>query len=255
MSKPKVAFFDFAGCEGDQLQIANLEERLLDIASHLEIVNFREVKTEQADNYDIAFIEGSITRPEDEKRLKKIRKQAKMLIAMGACATIGGINCLKNFLGKQEYTSLVYGPYARHYSTYATRPVRAVVPVDGEIHGCPIDKEEFVLVVKSLLLGKIYIPPDYPVCVECKKAGNICQLEQGRLCLGMITRAGCKATCISAGSVCWGCRGPVPGANLDAARQVIDEHGFSWLEAEDRFRLYLGYFLRLQGWVYEQETT
>ncbi|WP_456325427.1 NADH-quinone oxidoreductase subunit B family protein [Desulfonauticus submarinus] len=246
-AKPKVAFFDFAGCEGDQLQIANLEERILDIVSHIEIVSFREVKTEHVDDYDIAFVEGSITRPEDEQRIKEIRKNAKILIALGACATIGGINCLKNFLTKQEYTSIVYGPYARYYSTYAARPVSAVVPVDGEIHGCPIDKEEFVLVVKSLLLGKSYVPPDYPVCVECKKAGNICRFEQGRLCLGIVTRAGCNAACITAGSVCWGCRGPVPGANLDAARQVMDEHGFNWLEAEDKLRLYMGHFFKARG--------
>jgi len=251
MSKPKVAFFDFAGCEGDQLQIANLEERLLAIASHLEVVNFREVKTKQTDDYEIAFVEGSITRPEDEPRIKQIRKQAKILIALGACASIGGINCLKNFFSPKEYTSMVYGKAARMYPTYAAKPIKAIVPVDGEIHGCPIDKEEFVLVVKSLLLGKKYLPPDYPVCVECKKAGNICNYERGRICLGIITRAGCKATCISQGSTCWGCRGPVPGANLDAARQVMDQHGFSWLEAEDKFRLYLGHFLNSRGHGYE----
>lgn len=244
MSKPKVAFFDFAGCEGDQLQIANLEERILDIVSHVEVVSFREVKTGHSDDYDIAFVEGSITRVEDEARLKDIRAKAKILIALGACATIGGINCLKNFLNEKEYKSIVYGPWARFYSSYAARPVSAVVPVDGEIHGCPIDKEEFVRVVKSLLLGKTYTSPDYPVCVECKRAGNVCQLEFNKLCLGIITRAGCGSICVSKGSVCWGCRGLAPSANLDAAREVLDEHGFSWLEAEDRLRLYMGYFLK-----------
>jgi coenzyme F420-reducing hydrogenase gamma subunit len=245
--KPRVAFFDFAGCEGDQLQVANLEERLLDIASHIDIVSFREIKTEHSDDYDIAFVEGSITRPEDEKRLKEIRANAGILVALGACATIGGINCLKNFLQENEYREIVYGPRAKWYSTYAARPLSAVVKVDVDIHGCPIDKEEFARAVKELLLGNVYTPPDYPVCVECKKAGNICRLEQGKMCLGMVTRAGCKAACVSQGSVCWGCRGLLPKANLDAARQVMDEHGFSWLQAQDQLRLYQGHFLARSG--------
>jgi coenzyme F420-reducing hydrogenase gamma subunit len=245
--KPRVAFFDFAGCEGDQLQVANLEERLLDIASHIDIVSFREIKTEHSDDYDIAFVEGSITRPEDEKRLKEIRANAGILVALGACATIGGINCLKNFLQENEYREIVYGPRAKWYSTYAARPLSAVVKVDVDIHGCPIDKEEFARAVKELLLGKVYTPPDYPVCVECKKAGNICRLEQGKMCLGLVTRAGCKAACVSQGSVCWGCRGLLPKANLDAARQVMDEHGFSWLQAQDQLRLYQGHFWARSG--------
>jgi len=240
-NKPKVAFFDFAGCEGDQLQVANLEERLLDIVSHIEVVRFREIKTLKQDNYDIAFVEGSITRPEDEPRIREIRKNAKILVALGACATIGGINCLKNFINESEYKSTVYGDFGRWYSTYAARPLSAVVKVDMDIHGCPIDRNEFSRAVKELLLGKIYSPPDYPVCVECKMAGNICRYEQGRLCLGIITRAGCGACCVTEGSVCWGCRGLAPEANMDAAGQIMDEHGFSWLEAQDHLRLYFGY--------------
>ncbi len=238
--KPKVAFFDFAGCEGDQLQVANLEERLLDILAHIEVVSFREIKTEHSDDYDIAFVEGSITRPEDEKRLKEIRENAGILVALGACATIGGINCLKNFINESEYRSTVYGSSARWYSTYASRPLSAVVPVDMDIHGCPIDKNEFATAVKELLLGKIYTPPDYPVCAECKMAGNICRYEQGQLCLGIVTRAGCKACCVTEGSFCWGCRGMAPEANLDAAARIMEDHGFTRLNAQDRLRLYFG---------------
>lgn len=244
-AKPKVAFFDFAGCEGDQLQVANLEERLLEIASHLEIVRFREIKTIKQDDYDIAFVEGSITRPEDEPRIRAIRENAKILVAIGACATIGGINCLKNFINESEYKSIVYGASGSWYATYPARPLSAVVKVDMEIHGCPIDKNEFARAVKELLLGKIYSPPDHPVCVECKMAGNICRFEQGKLCLGIVTRAGCGACCVTEGSVCWGCRGLAPEANVDAAKQIMDEHGFSWLEAQDHLRLYFGYNCRL----------
>ncbi len=242
MAKPKIAFFDFAGCEGDQLQVANLEEKLLDVLEHVEVVNFREVMTERSDDYDIAFVEGSITRPEDEKRLKDIRSKAKLLVALGACATIGGVNCIKNFLEDSVCREAVYGDKARWYATYAARPLRAVVPVDLEIHGCPIDRQEFLRMVKELLSGKTPWLPDYPVCMECKEAGNICNYEKGRACLGIITRAGCKACCVTEGAVCWGCRGLAPHANLDAARFVMEDlGGFSRREAQDLLRLFLGF--------------
>lgn len=240
--KPRIAFFDFAGCEGDQLQIANLEETLLDLLAHVEVAAFREVMTGAEPPYDIAFVEGSITRPEDEARLKKIREESGLLVALGACASIGGINCMKNFMPEQVYRSQVYGDKARWYPTYAARPVSAVVKVDAEIHGCPIDRDEFMRVTKELLLGKKPWIPDYPVCVECKKAGNICRYDLGKLCLGIITRAGCGACCVTEGANCWGCRGLAPYANLDAARYVMmDRAGFSRTEVEDLMRMYLGY--------------
>lgn len=240
--KPKIAFFDFAGCEGDQLQVANLEEKLLDLLQHVELVNFREVMTEASDDYDIAFVEGSITRPEDEQRLKDIRSKAKLVIALGACAAIGGVNCMKNFMDEMEVREQVYGPMARAYDTYSARPAKAVVHVDAEIPGCPIDKNEFLRVTKELLLGKPPTLPDYPVCVECKAAGNVCRYEQGKLCLGIITRGGCGACCVSEGAHCWGCRGLAPSANLDAARYVMeDQAGFSRIQVQDLMRMYLGY--------------
>jgi coenzyme F420-reducing hydrogenase gamma subunit len=240
-AKPKVAFFDFAGCEGDQLQVANLEEKLLDLLQHIDLVAFREVMTEASDDYDIAFVEGSITRPEDAERVRGIREKAKVLVAIGACATIGGINCLKNFMDDAAYRQVVYGDRARWFSTYAARPVREVVPVDLEIHGCPIDKDEFLRMVKELLLGRAPWQPDYPVCMECKRAGNICNFERGRACLGMITRAGCGAACVTEGSYCWGCRGLAPGANVDSARAVIEDRaGFSRRESQDLMRMFLG---------------
>ncbi len=240
--RPKIAFFDFAGCEGDQLQIANLEETLLDVLAHVEVTAFREVMTGASNDYDIAFVEGSITRPEDEARLKEIRTNAKLLVALGACATIGGINCMKNFMPETIYRAQVYGENARWYPTYAARPLSAVVPVDAEIHGCPIDRTEFLRVTKDLLLGKAPWIPRFPVCVECKQAGNICRYDLGKLCLGIITRAGCGACCVSEGATCWGCRGLAPYANLDAARYVmVDRAGFSREEAQDLMRMYLGH--------------
>ncbi|GFM33414.1 NADH:ubiquinone oxidoreductase [Desulfovibrio subterraneus] len=240
--KPKIAFFDFAGCEGDQLQVANLEETLLDVLGHVEVVSFREVMTGHSDDYDIALVEGSITRPEDEERLKEIRANAKILVAFGACATIGGVNAMKNFMSETMYRRQVYGDNARCYSTYAARPLSAVVKVDAEIHGCPIDRNEFLRIIKDLIIGKRPFVPDYPVCAECKQAGNICRYDLGQLCLGMITRAGCGACCINEGAHCWGCRGLAPMANLDAARYVMEERaGYSRSEVQDLLRIFLSH--------------
>jgi coenzyme F420-reducing hydrogenase gamma subunit len=238
--KPRIAFFDFAGCEGDQLQVANLEEKLLDILSHVEVASFREVATGHSDDYDIAFIEGSITTQKDQERIRDIRSKAKVLVALGACATIGGVNCLKNFIEQDVYRDYVYGRSARWYATHAAMPVSAVVPVELEIHGCPIDRAEFARMVKELLLGKAPWLPDYPVCVECKKAGNVCRFELGRMCLGIITRAGCGACCVTEGALCWGCRGMVPGANLDSAREIFSQAGFERRQVQDLMRFFLG---------------
>ncbi|MGE4297139.1 MAG: hypothetical protein AB7E47_03845 [Desulfovibrionaceae bacterium] len=239
--KPKIGFFDFAGCEGDQLQIANLEETLLDVLAHVEVGAFREVKTGGGGPYDVAFVEGSITRPEDAERLKEIRAQSTFLVALGACAHTGGINCMKNFIPAPIYRQQVYGDSARWYNTAPAKPLSAFVTVDAAIPGCPIDKDEFVRVTKELLLGKKPYLPDYPVCVECKEAGNICRFDMGRMCLGIITRAGCGACCVSEGAQCWGCRGLAPHANLDAARYVLEDRaGFSRTEVQDLLRMYLG---------------
>jgi sulfhydrogenase subunit delta len=238
--KPKVAFFDFAGCEGDQLQVVNLEEQLLDLLGQVEVVSFREAMTEHSDEYDIAFVEGSITRPSDEARLKQIRENAKLLVAIGACATIGGINALKNSQDLEEVKRYVYGKDAKHFDTYATRPVDAVVKVDAYVHGCPIDRREFLEVVKALLMGRKPELPNYPVCVECKKAENVCVFEKGQFCMGPVTRAGCGAACVTQGSICWGCRGFVDDPNTDAAKEVLEKYGLNLKDVMNKFRLYTG---------------
>jgi len=240
MSKLKVAFFDFAGCEGCQLQIANLEEGLLSILDHIEIVNFREVMKEKADDYELAFVEGFITRPSDAERLKAIRKQAKTLVALGTCACIGGINALKNFQNQEYLKRYVYGQTARWYETYEARPLKAIVPVDFEIPGCPIDRNELVSFLICLLQGKRPQIPDYPVCVECKRQGHLCVLLKGEPCLGPVTRAGCKAACVAEGSHCWGCRGLISEPNVDAQREALAKLGLSFDSIISLFRLYDG---------------
>lgn len=240
MSKPRVAIFDFACCEGCQLQIVNLEEEILDLINVVDVVEWREAMSEQSHDYDIAIIEGSITRPEDEKRLQIIRSRAKLLIALGACATTGGVNKLKNNFDLKEVKQCVYGKDAGmpHLDTAMTKAVDEVVPVDAYIHGCPIDRREFALVVRALLLGKRPPVPDYPVCVECKAKENVCRYEYNEICLGPIIRAGCGARCPSYGFRCFGCRGYVDNPNVDAAREVMEKYGLTVEDLKQKMVLF-----------------
>ena len=239
--KPKVAFFDFTSCEGCQLDVLNVEAELLDLLAAVDIVNFREVKTERGDNYDIAFIEGSISRESEIPRLQKIRNQAKVVVALGACACIGGVNCLKNSLPMAEALKIVYQDDARYYDTMPARPINAVVPVDYYVRGCPINTDEFLKVVKALLLGKKPEIPNYPVCVECKMAGNVCVFDRGMFCLGPVIRAGCNAICISGGRFCWGCRGLVDDPNVDSEKDILKKYGLTVDQVTERFKLFNAY--------------
>jgi sulfhydrogenase subunit delta len=232
MSKPRVAIFDFACCEGCQLQIVNLEEEILDLLGGADVVEWREAMSEQSHDYDIAIIEGSVTRAEDEERLWMIRGRAKILVALGACATIGGVNKLKNNFNLDEVKKCVYGKNASmpHLETSLTRAIDEVVKVDYKIHGCPIDKNEFTYIIRCLLMGKKPEIPEWPVCVECKAKGNPCLWDYEQVCLGPIIRAGCGARCPSSGFRCFGCRGYVDAPNVTAAKDVIEKYG---LKVED----------------------
>ncbi len=238
MAKPKIAFFDFASCEGDQLTVINLEEALLDVLQHVEIVSFREAMKEHSNDYDIAFVEGSCTRASDEERLKTIRKNAKIVVAIGACATCGGINAIKNTRPLETVRKEVYGDKWELFDTYPTRAIDEVITVDYKVHGCPMTKSEFVKVVKALLTGTKPEIPNYPVCVECKQAGNICVFEKGQTCVGPITRAGCEACCVTEGAVCWGCRGLIDDPNADAHIEVLEKYGLTVEELTSRMNLY-----------------
>lgn len=240
MSKPRVAIFDFACCEGCQLQIVNLEEELLDLIGAVDVVEWREAMSEQSHEYDIAIIEGSITRPEDEQRVQIIRSRAKILIALGACATIGGVNNLKNNFDLGEVKEYVYGSAAKmpHLDTAKTKAVDEVVEVDYKVHGCPIDRKEFTYIIRSLLLGKKPEIPEWPVCVECKAKGNPCLWEYGQVCLGPIIRAGCGARCPSNGFRCFGCRGYIDEPNVKAAKDVIEKYNLSVEDLKQKMILF-----------------
>ena len=243
MKKPRLAIFDFAGCEGCQLQIINLEEDLLELLQVVQPVEWREAMSEQSEEYDIALVEGSITRPEDAARLEVIRARAKILIALGACATIGGLNKLKNNFDLRAVRQAVYGAQADlpHLNTAPTQALDEVVKVDYKVHGCPIDKRELSVILRSILLHKKPpIPPNHPVCVECKKLGYVCRYEFNEICLGPITLAGCGARCPSRGMWCFGCRGLIEDPNVNAAREVMDQYGKTSADLQSRMALFGG---------------
>ena len=240
MTKPRVAFFSFSSCEGCQLVVLTIEEQLLELVNLIDIVSFREAMSEKSEDYDIAFVEGSITRTSEIERIKKIRDTAKVVIALGACATIGGINSLKNQFEMDKVKEIVYGKMSNDYETIPTRPIEAVIKVDYWIQGCPIDKDEFIEVTKAILLGKKPRIPDYPVCVECQMRENVCLFEKGIVCMGPVTRAGCKAICPTYNDGCTGCRGLIDDPNLSSHKNLLSEHGLTVDEAISQYMLFGG---------------
>jgi len=236
--KVRIAFFDFADCEGCQLQVTYLNEALLGVLEHCEIVNFREAMSERSDEYDLAFVEGSITRKHDEERVRKIRDNAKILVAYGSCACIGGVNGLRRRFSEKEAKDIVYDGRKFPLEAGVPRPVHEVVKVDHYIHGCPTNNDEFLKAVKSILLGKGYNPPNYAVCVECKLKENVCLFEKGQVCMGPVTRAGCDAWCPSYGNTCYSCRGLLDDPAKDGQMDILKKHGYTIDELKPRFDLY-----------------
>ena len=237
-SKPKVAFFDFTDCEGCQLQFANMGAALLDIMQLVDIVKFREIMSEDSQDYDVAFIEGSITTDNDVIRIKKIREKAKIIVALGACATIGGVNGIKNRSPLELAKQRVYGDKHDTINSIATMPVHKVVKVDYFIHGCPVYIPEVLSVIKCILMGKPYVVPNYAVCTECKMNENVCRYEKDEECLGTITRAGCNSWCVNNGNKCYGCRGLVDNPAADSQKDILLKYGLKLEEILNRFTLY-----------------
>lgn len=234
--KPKIAVFDFTSCEGCQLQLVNKEETLADFLNAVEVVNFREASSAKSDDYDVALIEGAVSRNDEVKRLTAIREKAKLVVALGTCACFGGINKLKNEFDIIEINKEVYGKDAKE--TLWVRSVGDVIQVDLEIPGCPVSKSEVEAIIRHVIWDIPFSFPVYPVCVECKQRFNSCVMEKGQLCLGPITRGGCNAPCPIGGTGCWGCRGPATDPNYDSFFAITAEKGFAKTEVEDRMRFY-----------------
>ncbi len=225
MEKPKIAFFDFACCEGCQLQVTNMGEGLLDVLGSLDVVEFREVMSEKWDrDFDVAIIEGSITNPHAVERIKQIRNRSAVVIAYGSCATIGGVNGMKNSFALDDIRKYVYGDDYQFFPTEMTKAVHQVVKVDYFVHGCPVYIPEFMTVLKAVLRHIPYEAPDYPVCVECKLNENVCMYDRGVTCLGPVTRAGCNSWCINNGNICYGCRGMVSNPNEKGQKDVLSKY-------------------------------
>jgi coenzyme F420-reducing hydrogenase gamma subunit len=241
MSRPKIAFFEFTSCEGCQLTVIDTLQTNVELLDVVEIVQFREAMSERGEDYAIAFIEGSCARASDEARLKAIREQAALVITIGACSGLGGINAIRNDQDPDKMAEYVYGKNADWFESYLPRPISAVIPVDASIPGCPIDRREFVAAVKQLLQGRMPQIPDYPLCVECKLKENVCIYLRGKTCLGPITRAGCDAICPTYGDGCEGCRGLIPDPNIESFKVVLAEHNLSFEEARARMTMFLNY--------------
>ena len=250
-SRPKIAIFSFTSCEGCQLQILNLEREFVELLSQVEIVNFREAIDDRGDDYEIAFVEGSVTTDAEADEVREIRAKAKVIVAIGACAHLGGVNNLKDLHPRAEWLDKVYGgaKLAGAESSIETLRVSDVVEVDYVLPGCPIDKGEFLSLVTSLLLGGAPALPKRPVCVECRSKGNACLVEleagefedagkKGGWCLGSVTRAGCDAICPTYGDPCVACRGIVEEANTVSLVEILAEKGYTTEEVKAKFEFF-----------------
>lgn len=216
MAKPKLGVFKFASCDGCQLSLLDAEDELLAVSAAVEIAYFLEARTQEiAGPYDVGLVEGSVTTAHDVERIKQIRKQCRYLVTIGACATAGGIQALKNWADVDEFIRAVYA-HPEYISTLKTStPISEHVLVDFELRGCPINKHQLLELVTSLLIGRRPRTPRSSVCIECKRQGTVCvAVAQGVACLGPVTQAGCGAICPSCNRECFGCFGPKEQPNL-----------------------------------------
>ena len=215
-AKPRLAVFKFASCDGCQLSLLDAEDELLAIADRIEIAYFPEARSQtSAGPYDIGLVEGSITTAHDADRIQEIRRQCRYLVTIGACATAGGIQALRNWANVDEFIQQVYAT-PEYVSTLATSTAIADhVKVDFELRGCPINTRQLVELITSLLIGRMPRVPTYSVCVECKRRGTVCvAVAQGIACLGPVTQAGCGVICPSYNRECYGCFGPQEQPNV-----------------------------------------
>jgi sulfhydrogenase subunit delta len=208
--KPRLAVWKFASCDGCQLSLLDCEDELLGLAGAVEIAYFPEAtRAAVSGRYDVSLVEGSITTPHDAERIQEVRRRSRRLVTIGACATAGGIQGLRNFADVQQYAAIVYArpDYIRTLAT--STPIADHVAVDFELRGCPINKRQLLEVLSAFLAGRRPVTPPHSVCVECKLRGNVCvMVAHGTPCLGPVTHAGCGALCPSYDRGCYGCYGP-----------------------------------------------
>ncbi|MEW6058594.1 MAG: oxidoreductase [Actinomycetota bacterium] len=232
-----------SSCGGCQLQLLNAEEALLELAGAVDIVNFAEASSNiQPGPYDIAFVEGSVATPRGEEEIGEIREQSKFLVTIGACATSGGIQALRNIADTDAFVNTVY-PKPEYLKTLEdSHAVSDFVKVDLELTGCPVDRDELLGAVAALLTGTLPRVSTSPVCVECKRRGYVCVLvANGEPCLGPVTRTGCGALCPRFGRGCYGCFGPSQPPNTEALSARFLALGVSKKEVANKFRFITGW--------------
>lgn len=236
--RPKLAVFKFASCDGCQVSVLNLDHALLALAERVEVAFFLEATSRaEAGPYDVALVEGSITTQEDAERIRRVREASRTLITIGACATSGGIQALRNVSDVEAWKRDTY-PHPEWIDTLATStPISDHVKVDAEIQGCPVNPQQVLRVLLRALLGAAPDLPGASVCMECKRRGLVCVLvSRGAPCLGPITRAGCGALCPSLGRDCYACFGPAEDPNPEALVERLQRLGVSRRDLALRLR-------------------
>ncbi len=227
--KAKLAVWKFASCDGCQLSLLDCEDELLAVAGAVDIANFPEASRAVVKGpYELSLVEGSITTPHDAERIHKIRRASKFLVTIGACATAGGIQALRNFADVKEFTKIVYANPSYISTLQNSTPIADHVPVDFELRGCPINKYQLVEVLSAMLNRRKPNISSHSVCVECKLRGNLCvMVAHGTPCLGPVTHAGCGAICPAYNRGCYSCFGPSESANTQALAEQFKEMGMS----------------------------
>lgn len=228
-SAPTLAVWKFASCDGCQLTLLDCEDELLMLAEQVRIAAFAEASSAMvAGPYDVSLVEGSITTPVDERRIKEIRAQSGILVAIGACATAGGIQALRNFADVAEFASVVYARPDYIHTLATSTAASDHVTVDYELRGCPIDRGQLLDTLAALLVGRKPRLPAATVCTECKRAGVSCvTVAEGMACLGPVTHAGCGALCPRHHRGCYGCFGPTATPNMGAMIPLLRRDGMS----------------------------
>ncbi len=226
-TRPRVAVWKFASCDGCQLTLLDCEDELLDLAERVELVHFLEASSAVGDGpYDLSLVEGSISTPEDLDRIRHVRGLSRHLVTIGACATAGGIQALRNFGDVDELLRIVYATPSFLSTLDTVTPISDHVPVDFELRGCPIDKEQLLEVIAAFLVGRRPEVPSHPVCIECKAAHVPCLLvAHGTSCLGPVTHAGCGALCPRFARGCFGCFGPMDSARPAPLVELLRSQG------------------------------
>jgi coenzyme F420-reducing hydrogenase gamma subunit len=241
--KLKLAVYKFSSCDGCQLSILNLEEELLDLVDAIEVAFFLEARRQVLPPpYDLGLVEGSISTPDEEERIHQVRRDCKFLVAIGACATSGGIQALRNWTDVEAYKQVVY-PQPGFLKTLETSTgIASHVFVDFELRGCPINKDQLLELVTAVLIGRKPNIPTHSLCVECKRRGYPCVLvSKGEPCLGPITQTGCGALCPEVSRPCYGCFGPMEQPNIFSLGSWFNRLGFAPRDIKRMLRTFNGY--------------